>query len=54
MASAYLGTSFMPPLFGLIGGKIGYKIFPIYILIFAFLMIIMIEITFHITQKKDK
>ena len=54
MASAYLGTSLMPPLFGLIGGKIGYKIFPIYILIFAFLMITMIEITFHITQKKDK
>ncbi len=54
MAGAYLGASFMPPLFGLIGGKIGYIIFPIYILIFAFLMITMIEITFHITQKKNK
>lgn len=52
MASAYVGSTFIPPLFGLLGGILGYKIMPIYILAFFVLMIVMVEMTFKITSKK--
>lgn len=52
MASAYVGSTFIPPLFGLLGGILGYKIMPIYILAFFVLMIVMVEMTFKITGKK--
>lgn len=53
MASAYVGSTFIPPLFGLLGGILGYKIMPIYILAFFVLMIVMVEMTFKITSKKN-
>ncbi|MFA6755798.1 MAG: MFS transporter [Bacilli bacterium] len=40
MASAYLGSCFMPPLFGLIANNFTISFFPFYILIFLSLMII--------------
>lgn len=43
MASAYVGTTFMPPLFGFLAGKIGLWIYPVYLIVFAVLMIIMSE-----------
>lgn len=52
MASAYVGSTFIPPLFGLLGGILEYKIMPIYILAFFVLMIVMVEMTFKITGKK--
>lgn len=52
MASAYLGTTVIPPIFGFLGKGIGFDIFPIYILIFVILMSLMIEITFQATQKQ--
>lgn len=51
MASAYCGATFIPPLFGLISGAIGFELFPIYMLIFFVLMIIMVEKTFKIAKK---
>jgi hypothetical protein len=33
MASAYMGTSLMSPLFGLIGGQVSLKIFPYFLLV---------------------
>lgn len=54
MASAYVGSTFIPPLFGLLGGILGYKIMPIYILAFFVLMIVMVEMTFKITGKKKR
>ncbi len=51
MASAYVGSTFIPPLFGLIGNIIGFTILPIYLLIFFVLMICMIECTFRITNR---
>lgn len=51
MASAYTGSTFMPPLFGLLGGFIGYSVMPIYLLAFFGLMIVMVEITFKVTAK---
>lgn len=43
MASAYIGTTLMPPLFGFLANTITIGIYPFYLLIFAVLMIIMSE-----------
>lgn len=43
MASAYMGSTFMPALFGLIADKISIKLFPIYLLVFTLLLLIMTE-----------
>jgi hypothetical protein len=51
MASAYLGSTFMAPLFGVIGKWLGFTLFPIYMGIFALLMIFMVEKTFKSTNK---
>ncbi len=51
MASAYLGTTLISPLFGLLGKILGFAIFPIYLSVFFLLMLIMIENSFKITQK---
>lgn len=52
MASAYVGSTFMPPIFGLLGNRISFSIMPIFLLSFFILMIIMVENTFRITKKK--
>lgn len=39
MASAYVGSTLMPPLFGLIAGKTTIALYPIYLLIIAIMMI---------------
>lgn len=52
MASAYVGSTFMPPLFGLLGNKISFSILPVYIFIFFLLMIVMTELTFRCGQKR--
>ena len=51
MASAYIGSTFMPPLFGLISNHISIKLFPIFILLFFLFMIIMIEKTYIMVNK---
>ncbi len=43
MASAYLGSTFMPPLFGLIAQHIHIGLYPAYLLLFAALMLFMSE-----------
>ena len=53
IASAYVGSTFMPPLFGLLGNLISFKIMPIYLLFFVVLMVTMLELTFSITKKKN-
>ena len=52
MASAYLGSTIMAPLFGVIGKYISFNLFPIYLAIFALLMFIMIENTFKAKNKE--
>lgn len=54
MASAYVGSTFIPPLYGLLGNAISFSIMPAYILFFFVLMIAMVEITFRITAKTRK
>lgn len=43
MASAYVGSTFMPPLFGLIADYINVNFFPPFLVVFAFLMLFMTE-----------
>ncbi|PNR97510.1 MFS transporter [Petrotoga miotherma DSM 10691] len=43
MASAYLGTTLMPPLFGFLQEHFDIRLYPIYLIILAFLMILMAE-----------
>lgn len=47
MASAYVGSTFMPPLFGLISAHTGLSILPVYLMFFIILMLIMVENTFN-------
>ncbi|HIW50622.1 MAG TPA: MFS transporter [Candidatus Blautia intestinavium] len=44
MASAYIGTCLMPPLFGLIANHISVSLFPVYMLIILVLMTVMHEL----------
>ncbi|MBQ5318076.1 MAG: MFS transporter [Oscillospiraceae bacterium] len=43
MASAYVGTTFMPPLFGVIAEKINIGLYPFYMAVFAVLMVVCSE-----------
>ena len=52
MASAYIGSTFIPPLFGLLGRWMDFSIMPVYLLLFVVLMITMIELTFRTTKKQ--
>lgn len=51
MASAYVGSTFMPPLFGLLGNALSFKILPYFISFFFVLMAVMVGLTFKITRK---
>jgi fucose permease len=43
MACAYIGTTFMSPVFGFLAEKITIRLFPFYLMIFTLLMIAMVE-----------
>lgn len=43
MASAYLGTTLMPPLFGFLQEHLDIRLYPIYLTILVLLMIVMVE-----------
>ena len=47
MASAYVGSTFMPMVFGLLQQQIGIWIMPLYLIIFAVLNIGMLEMTYR-------
>ncbi|HBX24831.1 MAG TPA: MFS transporter [Firmicutes bacterium] len=52
MTSAYIGTTFMIPLFGLLGNRFGFKIMPIYLIFFALLMTGMMLLSFKGSKNK--
>lgn len=54
MASAYIGTCLMPPLFGLIANHISAALFPVYILAILVLMVVMHEILTKKTLPRKK
>lgn len=43
MACAYVGSTFMPPIFGLIAEYVSIKFYPLYLLLFVIIMVIMVE-----------
>lgn len=47
MASAYVGSTFMPPVFGLIANHISVALMPFFVLFFIMLMYIMVKKTFQ-------
>lgn len=46
MASAYIGSTFMPPVFGLIANNISLKLMPFFMAVFFILTIVMVDRTF--------
>lgn len=54
MASAYIGSTFMSPLFGLIGNSVGFSVLPAYLAVFVVITVIMTELTFKVTGNKNK
>lgn len=54
MASAYVGSTFIPPLFGLLGNLMGFEIMPVFLLAFVALMITMTEATFRVTKRNKE
>lgn len=54
MASAYVGTCFMPPVFGFIANHIGVSLFPVYLLAILVLMVTMHEKMLSAVGNKDK
>ena len=51
MASAYVGASFMPMVFGILQQAMGIWIMPYYLLLFALLNGLMLERTYRIVDK---
>ncbi len=52
MASAYIGTTCMPPLFGLLGRFIGYMLFPYYLIIILMVMTAMVYMIYRNKHKQ--
>lgn len=52
MASAYVGSTFAPPLFGFLSARVGLGLLPVYVGCFGVLMIAMVEIAF--TRAKER
>ena len=51
MASAYVGSCFTPPFFGLLGSHISFSLYPGFLLLILALMVIMHESLIHATEK---
>lgn len=54
MACAYIGTTFTPPLFGLVASHIHIGLYPLYIFLFTVLMLIMSERLNRIVKGADR
>lgn len=54
MASAYCGSTFMPPLFGLIAQYVSVGLYPFYLLAFAVLMLLMTELLNAVLKRGKK
>lgn len=54
MASAYLGSLIMPPLFGIIAQYVNISLYPMYILVLVSVMITMTQIMRHIVNRQTK
>lgn len=52
MASAYVGSTFMPPVFGLIANHVSLKLMPCYLALFFVLLLVMISKTEKVCRNK--
>lgn len=52
MACAYMGSTFIPPLFGLIANHISIRLFPAFLMLFFIFMLFMIEMTHRKTKSR--
>ncbi len=52
MASAYVGSTFMPPVFGLLANHVSLKLMPVYLAFFFILLIVMISKTEKLCHNK--
>lgn len=52
MASAYLGSLLMPPIFGLLASKLGLWLLPVYLLLLLVLMACMVDRTFRFSENQ--
>lgn len=52
MACAYVGTTFIPPLFGFLSSHLGMWLYPAYLLVFILLMTVMVETGNRRTHKR--
>ncbi len=52
MASAYIGSTFMPTVFGFIQQNVGIGIMPVYLIVFAVLNFIFLELAYRAIAKK--
>ena len=53
MACAYVGTTFMPPLFGVLGAKMSYGLFPFFVGILLLIMIFMVILLYKKTGTRE-
>ncbi len=54
MASAYVGSTFMPPVFGLIANHISLKLMPVYLAFFLILLLVMLSKTEKVRDSRKK
>lgn len=54
MASAYVGCTFMPPVFGMVANYIDISLFPYFLMLFAVMTIVMTELLNNEMAKKQK
>ncbi len=54
MASAYVGSTFMPPVFGWLAGKISIRLYPFYLVIFLVFLVFMTEKLNRIIANENK
>jgi fucose permease len=47
MASAYIGSTIAPPIFGLLGRYIGYALFPYYLIVILIIMVLMVSFIYR-------
>jgi fucose permease len=52
MASAYMGSTIAPPLFGFLAARAGLSLLPVYVGCFGVMMILMVERAFSMAQKR--
>lgn len=54
MAAAYLGSTFMPPLFGLVANHISIRLMPLYLALFMAINLVMIELLWKRSRAHSK